>query len=137
MIITEKGFALILAIFLMLFISLLFVSMFNMLTTEVAITGNMSKDAVALYLAEAGIERAVYELSQDNTWTSDGTIQTYLPSGQTDNYYYIVRAAGSNTVDATGYVGAENYSKTLRATVSISGTAPGPWAVEVETWEEL
>ena len=133
----ESGFALILAIFLMLFISLLFASMFNMLTTDVAITGNLGKDAVALYLAEAGIERAVYQLSQDNTWTSDGTAQIYLPSDQTANYYYIVRAAGSDTIDATGYVGSESYSKTVRATVSISGAAPGPYTVEVLTWEEL
>ena len=133
----ESGFALILAIFLMLFISLLFVSMFNMLTTDVAITGNLGKDAVALYLAEAGVERAVYELSKDNIWTSDGSVPIYLPSGQTANYYYVVRAAGSDTVDATGYVGAESYSKTVRATVSISGIAPGPYAVEVLTWEEL
>jgi len=133
----ESGFALILAIFLMLFISLLFASMFNMFTTEVVITGNLGKDAVALYLAEAGVERAVYELSQDNAWTSDGTIQIYLPSSQTANYYYIVRAAGSDTVDATGYVGAESYSKSVRATVSISVAASGRYAVEVLTWEEL
>jgi len=134
---TKDGFALILAIFLMLFISLLFASVFNMLTTDVAITGNLGKEAVALYLAEAGIERAVYELSQDNTWTSNGTVHIYLPSGQTANYYYIVRAAGSETIDATGYVGAESYSKSVRVTVSISGVAPGPYAVEVLTWEEL
>lgn len=133
----KSGFALILAIFLMLFISLLFVSMFNMLTTDVAITGNLGKDTVALYLAEAGVERAVYELSQDNAWTSDGTSLIYLPSTQTANYYYIVYAAGSDTVDATGYVGAETYSKTVRATVSISGAAPGPYGVEILTWEEL
>ena len=133
----KDGFALILAIFLMLFMSLLFASMFNMFTTEVAITGNLGKDAVALYLAEAGVERAVYELSKDNAWTSDGTVQIYLPSDQTANYYYIVRAAGSDTIDATGHVGSENYSKSVRATVTISGIAPGPYAVEVLTWEEL
>ena len=133
----ESGFALILAIFVMLFISLLFASMFNMLTTDVAITGNLGKDAVALYLAEAGVERAVYELSQDDTWISDGTAQIYLPTGQTANYYYIVRAAGFDTITATGYVGSENYSKSVGATVTISGIAPGPYEVEVVTWEEL
>ena len=62
----EKGIALILVLFTMLFISLLVVAFVDLATIDQQIVTNQVRALEASFIADAGVETAVYELRQDS-----------------------------------------------------------------------
>jgi len=135
----ESGFVLLLAIFLLLFISLLFTAMFNLLTTDTMIVDNQQKDTRALHLADAGIEEAIYSLRQDENWTPPPMFDIVeFPTGS-GNGYVVTKTQDSDIITSAGilsYGTLDEYRRTVQVEVVISGNTP-PYAVDVISWEEV
>ena len=68
----EKGIALILALFSLAFVALLVVVFVDTVTIDQQIVTNQVKDTQAMFLADAGVEYAVYKLKDDITYDTDG-----------------------------------------------------------------
>jgi len=88
----ESGVALLLTMMLMLMLSLLTMSLYELLQTSVQITGNYELDLQTTYIADAGVEGAINELRYDPGWTtgfsnvsfSDGTYGVTILSNVLD-----------------------------------------------------
>ena len=126
----RKGVALILALFTMLFISLIVVAFLDIATIDQQIATNQIRDSQAGFIADAGVETAVYELRLDNTY--NGTVgDVEFPSGSGNTYNVDI---DGNTITSTGTVG--DFSQTVEADFSIRGSSP-PYTVKINSWKEL
>jgi type II secretory pathway component PulK len=126
----EKGIALIMVLFAMLFISLLVVAFVDLATIDQQIVTNQVRDLQAGFIADAGVETAVYELRQDSGYSgTGGNVEFPAGSGNT----YNVTVAGS-TITATGTI--SDFSRTLEVDFSISGGS-SPYTVMINTWKEV
>ena len=152
--IEKRGFALVLAIFIMLFISITFVAVFYMLTTDLQIADNQQMDTKAIYIAEAGIEYAIHRLQSDGGGTTINATVTFpdeaeqaLPGGDDpevySNYHIIYPWPAEGEPDPYPALGPKILSiatlsngllKEIIAAVSVSGG--GPYNVEVKVWME-
>ena len=87
--------------------------------------------ASALFLAEAGIQKAASRLLTDRSYT--GEKGTRLPTGSFD--VIVTRAGGGYVVTSTGYPDTpfkHKFHKTVRATIAITGAG----AFRVSDWRE-
>ena len=126
----EKGIALILVLFTMLFISLLVVAFVDLATIDQQIVTNQVRALQASFIADAGVETAVYELRQDSGYGgTGGNIEFPTGSGNT----YNVTIAGG-TITSTGTV--SDFLRIIEADYALSGGAP-PYTVRINTWKEL
>ena len=150
----KQGFALVLAIFIMLFISITFVAVFYMLTTDLQIADNQQMDTKALYIADAGIEDAInrLQLTGGSTIINATVIfpdpaEQALPGGGAptaySNYCIIYPWPAAGQPDPYPALGPKILSsatlsngllKEIIAAVSVSGS--GPYNVEVKVWME-
>jgi len=92
----EKGFVLIVGLIVMMVLLLLAVPFLYQLSFENKLTTKSYKSSAALSLAEAGVERAIWELNYGDisSWTGDDTLRTMgIPSFQ---------AAGGNVIGDVG-----------------------------------
>jgi len=129
---SESGFAFLLTLFLILFVSLLFVAIFNLLITDLQIASNQKQDTQALYISEAGIEYAISNLRQDRDWVADGE-ETVFPAGS-GNKYIVTYPVNTSILRSIAEL-SDGYTKTIEAEISISGNM-SPFEVIVINWEE-
>ena len=130
------------ALFSMAFVALLIVVFIDTVTIDQQIATNQVRDIQALFLADAGIEAAVYELKADNSYDtdtdSDGTVyptdaNDYDTDTLTTGSYKVgipVGAALPKTVTSTGITG--DFSRSVQAVIDSSGSS-----VRISTWREL
>jgi Tfp pilus assembly protein PilX len=126
----EKGIALILVLFTMLFISLLVVAFVDLATIDQQIVTNQIYDLRAGFIADAGVETAIYELRQDSGYSGTGG-NAEFPSGSGNTYN--VTVSGS-TITSTGTV--SDFSRTIEVDFVLSG-ASAPYTVRINTWKEI
>lgn len=129
---SESGFAFLLTLFLILFVSLLFTAIFNLLITDLQITSNQKQDTEALYISEAGIEYAIANLRQDRDWVVDSE-ETVFPTGS-GNKYVVTYPVDVGILRSIAEL-SDGYMKTIEAEVSISGNI-SPFTVTIIDWEE-
>jgi len=130
----RKGFVFILSLFLLAFLTIGFIAMFGVLTTDLQITKNLEGETRAVYIAEAGIADAISALQQNNGWISRGLAQIPFPAGS-DSYYTILYPTGADNdiIQTQGVVPSGPYRKTMRAKVFVEGVAV-PYTVSVLEW---
>lgn len=128
----RKGVALILALFSLLFISLLVVAFLDMTTIEQQIVTNRLRDLESTFIADAGVETAVFELRQNKGYNGTGGPLEF-PSGS-GNTYDVDVSVSTSTITSTGTVG--NFLRKLEVEFSLTGSSP-PFTVEIDTWKEL
>ncbi len=127
----RKGVALILALFTMLFISLLVVAFLDIVTIDQKIATNQIRDLQANFIADAGVETAIYELRQDDTY--NGTVgDVEFPSGSGNTYN--VEFVDADTFTSTGTIG--DFSRTVEVDFSLTGSS-SPYTVKINSWKEL
>jgi type II secretory pathway component PulK len=126
----EKGIALILVLFTMLFISLLVVAFVDLATIDQQIVTNQVRDLQAGFISDAGVETAVYELRQDSGYSGTGG-NVEFPSGSGNTYNV---AVSGSTITSTGTV--SDFSRTIEVDFSISG-ASALYTVRINTWKEI
>lgn len=126
----EKGIALLLTLFIMAFLSLIATAFFDVLTIEQQIATNQIREMQAVFIADAGVETAVYELRQNSNWSGTGG-DVEFPSGSGNTYNV---SASGGTITSTGTV--SNFSSTIEAGFSSSGSS-APYTVLIDTWKEV
>ncbi|MBU0570668.1 MAG: hypothetical protein KJ995_00470 [Candidatus Omnitrophica bacterium] len=138
----QSGIALILALFSLLFVSLLVVALVDTITIDQQISTNHIKDMQAGFLADAGVEYAVYKLKDDNAYDTDDNSDGDVYPDDPDDYDTVTLETGSckvgipvgatlpKTVTCTGSAGS--FNRSVQAVIKGSGSS-----VQVDTWHEL
>jgi Tfp pilus assembly protein PilX len=131
----EQGSALILTLLILMVMSILIISALELLSTDLQIIDNHLRDIQATYIADAGIEDAIYELTQNFNW-STGFTDKEFPSGSgsiytvtVENNYPLVTITSTSTVSGI--------QRTIEAQVEVYGSTSPPYSVKVIYWKEL
>jgi Tfp pilus assembly protein PilX len=135
---SEKGIALILALILMTLIFLLTLSAFEMVTVNTQIADNQIRDLQALYVAEAGIDDAIYQLRYE---TYPATITDINGSCGPGNYTAKSTVIDNKRyrIDSDGtiiYSSTRTSTRTIRAVIRLYGQDV-PYTVVITSWEEI
>ena len=131
----ERGAALIIAILVALMMLLLAMPILTKLSGQYRITVKSYRQLAALNLAEAGVERAIWELNHGNItyWEGDDnlrtmTISSFQASGGTEVGDIVIEAFGlggdNPIIQSTGrvpHIGTATVDKTIRVMLEISG----------------
>ena len=127
----KQGVALLMALFALIYIALLGAAYVDMVTIDRQIVTNHLWDIRSLYIADAGIEHAIYDLKQGG----NGDIpRTEFPD-TSDNYTYytvefIKKKGNLTTVESTSEI--YQSQRTIRAEIAVSGAN-----ARVEAWQEV
>jgi len=115
----ESGVALIISLFVLFLTSVLIVAFLESLTTDLQITKNHSSELEATYIAEAGVEDALYELKQDSSWNA-GFTDKLFPEDSSSSYTVTIDDSSypEITITSTATL-ASGYQRTLSATVEV------------------
>jgi Tfp pilus assembly protein PilX len=131
----KKGVALVLAIFILVFISILVVALLNLLTSDLVITNNHLGRLKALYIAEAGVEHAI-SLLRTNGNQPISIIGLTFPPGSISSYTVTYPEAGTTRIIlSTGQVDTNKFTATIEVRVSIKGTG-SPYTVRIVSYKE-
>ena len=134
----EKGFVLILGIIVMAFLLLLMAPFLFQLTSQHRSTDRSSRYITALSLAEAGIERGIWELNYGDVtvWSGDSTTRTMTISNFQSSAGNVIGSieitivnpdTENPVIEATGKVASGNPVKTIRtAQVVLKRDEPPP-----------
>jgi len=132
----QKGVALLLAMFILVFIAILAVVFLELLTSDLQITSNHSGKLKALYIADAGIEHAVSRLRANRNWTANSQ-QIVFPSGSSSSYTITYPKAGTTrTIVSAGSLENNRFTATVEAKISIQGSS-SPYNIKIVSWSEI
>jgi hypothetical protein len=140
----EKGFVLIVGLIVMMVLLLLAVPFLYQLSFENRLTTKSYKSSAALSLAEAGVERTIWELNYGDisSWTGDDTLRTMGISSFQAAGGNVIGDVGIRVVDPTAdhpivesrgtvpYVGAQEVIRTVRS--ELGGFPPFKFAAFAE-----
>lgn len=126
----KKGIALILAMFILVFISILAVAFLWLITSDLMIASNHLGRLKALYIAEAGVEHAVSLLRASGNQVLNLTI----PFPDSNSSYTVTKAASSRVITSVGNID-NKFQATIEAMVSIR-QASGYWTVKIVSFRE-
>jgi len=155
----QKGVALLLAIFLISFVFILLTGLLQVTTSDLQIAYNIQYRTRALFLAEAGIQDAIYQLANDNTWVSGFNNKSFA----NDTYSVVVNNNSDYTSPVTGQSicrivnltatgkSDNKYIRSIVATMNVSVTAeppapgsdqltlgtPKPYNVMITDWKQI
>jgi len=131
----QKGSVLLLIVFLIFFLALFVISISDLTTTDFQIARNNKLLTMAFYVAEAGIERSIYKLRQNNSWSA-GFNQVQFPTGE--NSYYTVTVTNPSsvfvTLDSTGTV-QDDFKRRIIVKLKVLPTSV-PYPIIINSWEE-
>ena len=117
----RRSAALIICIFTMVIVSSMVVLIFEVETTEMAITRNRLDLSRALYAADAGIQHALAMLRADRTWRSGfPSPGVVFPPGSNSSYLVTVVDGGGGELIVTSTGTAAGLTKTVRATLAVA-----------------
>jgi len=127
---SNRGAVLLVAVFIILISSILVVGFLEAATSETEISRNLKSDAVAMYIADAGIEAVIYNLLNGG----DGNIaKTEFPDTANNNTFYTVAQTAVSvnmyTVESTGEFG--DFERVIEAKIKIAGSA-----ATLQYWKE-
>ncbi|MFH1776092.1 MAG: hypothetical protein ABH952_00795 [Candidatus Omnitrophota bacterium] len=127
----NQGAIYLIAVFLILVSSILVIGFLEVAATDIEISRNHKSDVIATYIADAGIEDAIYDLLGGG----GGDIsRTEFPDTADNNTYYTVvqtDVSGSDyTLESTGEYG--DFQRVIEAVIRVSGTS-----ATVRSWKEL
>jgi hypothetical protein len=132
----KKAVALVLAIFILVFISILVVALLNLLTSDLVITNNHLGRLQALYLADAGVEDAISQLRILSKGWSGSVGPIPFPAGSSSSYTWTYPQAGTTRViESTGQVDNNKFKATIKAQISIQGGSI-PWTIKIVSFQE-
>jgi len=116
----KKAAVLLIAVFIILLASIFIIGFLEVAATDIEISRNQKSDCVTTYIADAGVEAAIYDLLNGG----DGNIsQTEFPDTADNNTYYTVvqtdRSGNIYTVESTGEYG--NFQRVIEAKIRVTG----------------
>lgn len=83
----KKGVALVLILFITLFLSMVIITLANILSTDIRIVGNHLRQVKAFHIADAGIEYTISQIKKNQNWTADGSKIEFPPAS---GCFYII-----------------------------------------------
>ena len=116
----RRGTAFMLALFVMVFTSMLVVSIVDTQTMQYAALRNSVDYDRARYLAEAGLQHALSFLEQDITWRA-GLAGVEYPAGSGNRYSVTVTDGASGTLLLTATGNAGTFARTLQVSIKMGG----------------
>jgi len=127
----NRGTVLLIAAFIILLSSILVIGFLETATTDIEISRNQKSDCLVTYIADAGVEAAIYDLLNGG----DANIaRTEFPDTADDNTYYSVtqtdKSGNVYTVESTGEFG--DSQRTIEARIRITGLS-----VILRYWKEI
>ena len=128
----QSGATLVLALIVMLMLSLLTIGSLEMLRLNLKIAGNHSRDLQVLYIADAGVEDAIYRLRNDPSWDT-GLSDEEFPNGSGNTYTVIIdniTESPSIIITSTGTV--SDFQRTIEVKVRITGSS-----IRTKYWKEI
>ena len=135
----KKGVALVLAMFILVFIAMLVVAFLNLITSDIAITSNHLGRLQALYIAEAGVEHAISQLRANGDQSLNLGPITF-PSGSTSSYTVTYPKSSTPPIEtrlivSTGQVDNDKFRASIETQVSIEG-ASSPYTIKIVSFQE-
>lgn len=127
----NRGAVLLIAAFIILLSSILVIGFLEVATTDIEISRNQKNDCIATYIADAGVEVAIYDLLNGG----DGNIaRTEFPDTADNNTYYTVTQTDQSgavyTVQSLGEY--RSFQRTIEARIRISGLS-----ATLQYWKEI
>jgi len=128
----QKGVALILALFTLLFVSLFVVAFIDILNIEQQINTNQMAQLQASFIAEAGLETALYNLRTNSSYSGTGGEVEFPDSS---GHYSVTVNTGIKMITSVGTVegSGSGYSVTIQAYYILRGDST-PYTVLVDSW---
>lgn len=115
---SERGIALVLALFVAVIVSIMVVSILDLTATDLKVARNLQEELKAYYIAEAGAETAIRELKNDVNW-SDGFDNVQFPPGSGGSFTVTISHPGSSLIEVTSVGKIGETSKTVRVTLKV------------------
>lgn len=126
----EQGQALVLVIFVMLFVFLMVTALSDLISIDLQIVNNQLRSVKADYIAEAGVEDAISRLRLNRDYAvSNENVE--FPSGS-GNSYSITITNTDNTIISTGTL--LNFQRVKQAKFRIMGRS-SPYKVNIMSWK--
>lgn len=116
-----------------LIIATLIIAFMNITSTDLTLVKNHMYSLKAYYIAEAGIAYAINQIRLNGPPANGTQWQASFPSGSLDTYTV---DANSTVIKSTGLASVSNFSRTLEAKISISGSS-SPYTVSINQWKEV
>ncbi|MCP4650842.1 MAG: hypothetical protein GY853_12300 [PVC group bacterium] len=132
----QKGVILLLTVFIIFFMSVFIVGYLEIAATETEIMRNHRGSTQALYIADAGIEDALWQLRQNRKWKK-GFKNKVFPSGESSSYTVTINNKGypSVIIASTG-TAPGNYQRQVEMGITITSTS-APCNLVVNYWKEI
>ncbi len=130
----KKGFALVLTLLISMILATLVIGSLHISSVDLALIKNHMCSLKAYYIAEAGIADAINRIRLNGP-LADTQWQSSFPPASSDQYTVIV-SQSSTVIKSTGLAWASNFSRTLEAKISISGSSQ-PYNVSINQWKEV
>jgi len=116
----KKSAVLLIAVFIILLASIFLIGFLEVSATDIEISRNQKSDCIATYIADAGVDAAIYDLLN----AGDGNIsRTEFPDTADNNSYYTVvqtdKAGNIYTVESTGEFG--DFQRVIQAKIEVRG----------------
>lgn len=127
----KKGVALLLALFILIFVSLLVIAFLELTTTDLQIVSNHLTRNQALYIADAGVEYAISRLKNSKLSFSYGPAE--LPSGS-GNTYEVTYTLSSGIITSIATLSS---GQQVRLETKVSVTGSTPYKVKIIYYREL
>ncbi|MFH1395288.1 MAG: hypothetical protein ABIH09_03945 [Candidatus Omnitrophota bacterium] len=127
----KKGAVLLVATFIILVSSILIIGFLEAMTSETEILRNQKNACITMYIADSGVEAAIYDLLNGGT----GNIaRTEFPNTADDNSYYTVTQTGVTgnvyTVESLGEYGDFEYE--IEAKIKVTSPTAG-----LQYWKKI
>lgn len=140
----ERGAALLLTLILMLVLSLLTVSMFELLKASTQIAGNHRLELRTLYIADAGIEDTIKSLRSDSDLReSTGTVALFTDQPFADGKYTVIvkydgepdnpSVAYKKEITSTGTIG--EFKRAVKVLVNVLENGEDDYSVATTSWK--
>lgn len=129
----NKGVALVMTMYIMVIVAMIMVAFCELTISDIQITSNNFNRIKARYIADSGIEYAVYFLRQNSSWTASAQGLEY-PSGS-GNTYVVTYPDASGKILSIGRL-ATGEEVRLQAGVSVGGSS-APYKVRITDYTEV
>ncbi len=126
------------AVFVIFFISVAMVGILELASTDFQILQNYKFSNRALYIAEAGIEEAIYRIRQNINWRrkSGNPLVVEFPAGSGDQFSVICPQKNPpKTITSTAIL-HNGYKRRLKVSVYAYGSS-SPYTIVINYWKEI
>lgn len=127
---SRRGAVLLMTVFIIALGAALIIGFLQISTTDLQIARNTQYSTRALYIAEAGIEDALYELVLNKLWNAGFTNKAF--AGDTYTVTIVNNHPNPSVIDSTSTAGG-SFQRHLQVQVTISGSNPPV----INYWKEI